>query len=454
MTVLGGSLRSRLFRAIALIVVLSVGLTLAVGLVLTRRAVERARLDDVAHQADLLAGRERIALAPLAHVAGLRPFLARQRERLETPLLGAATPYLPEQARVALAAGRPARGSVAVDGANWYFAAEPVGKRAFVLLRPKRLGASDWRPYLEALLLAGLAGATLAAAASLVIARVISRPVRRVAAASRSLAGGEHPQPVPLEGADELVVLASAFNDLSAQLARARDAERSFLLSVSHELKTPLTAIRGYAEALRDNATTPGEAGEVIGRDAARLERLVGDLLDLARMNRSEFGTRPAEIDLDEAAAEAVRRYEPHAAAFGVGLELHVSSPARAVADADRVLQIVSNLVENALRVTPPHGSVRVTVAPGTICVEDTGPGLEPEDLLHAFDRFYLWSRYGRERRVGTGLGLAIVKELVDAMGGRVQVESESGRGARFLVSLPIPRSPRAQLRASAAAQT
>jgi len=110
-----------------------------------------------------------------------------------------------------------------------------------------------------------------------------------------------------------------------------------------------------------------------------------------------------------------------------------------AIADADRVLQVVSNLVENALRLTPRGGDVRVITAPGVLCVEDTGPGLEVEDRARAFERFYLHERYGRERPVGTGLGLAIVKELTEAMGGTVEVTSEPGRQTAFTVRLAVP---------------
>ena len=215
------------------------------------------------------------------------------------------------------------------------------------------------------LLLAALVGGVLAALVAFLLARRIARPVRRVAAASRSLARGEHPEPVPVEGAAELATLATAFNDLASQLAQAREAERSFLLSVSHELKTPLTAIRGYAEAVQDGAIEPREAAATVAAEAARLERLVHDLLDLARMNRTDFSVHPSEIDLAEVAEDAVRRYLPQAEAFGVGLSAVSDGAAPAIADADRVLQVVSNLVENALRLTPPGGEVRIVTGPG-----------------------------------------------------------------------------------------
>src|SRR5205085_8449562 len=217
-------------------------------------------------------------------------------------------------------------------------------------LRPAEPGATAARAFLAGLLLAALAGAALAALGSFLLARVISRPVRRVAAAARSLAEERSPAPVPVEGVRELGQLAAAFNHMARQLGKARAAERSFLLSVSHELKTPLTAIRGYAEGLADGAVTVDEATETIGREAARLERLVGDLLDLARMNKSEFSVHAKPIDLGVVAREAVRRYEAQARDFGVTLEAVAPFAAPAIGDGDRTLQVVSNLVENALR--------------------------------------------------------------------------------------------------------
>src|SRR5207245_6572368 len=184
------------------------------------------------------------------------------------------------------------------------------------------------------------------------------RPGRPSARAGRSPARGPHPGPVPVEGAAQLATLATAFNDLAEQLTHAREAERTFLLSVSHELKTPLTAIRGYAEALQDGAIDPEEAASTVSVEAARLERLVRDLLDLARMNRTDFSVHNSEIDLAEVAEDAVRRYEQQADVFGVALTAWAAGPSPAIADADRVLQVVSNLVENALRLTPRGGEV------------------------------------------------------------------------------------------------
>ena len=426
------SLRTRLFLAIAVIVALCVGLTLALGLLLTRRAVDRATLDDVKHQAALIAERERVAVSPFTYLKALEPYLKEQHEIYHVSSLG-----LPEPAQVLLLHDKPAQGTVTFGGRRYFFAAQPVEGRAFVLLRRQSVTATQWTPFVWALLIAALAGAGLAGAAALFLARRIALPVHRVANAARTLARGSRPAPVPVEGAAELRTLAVAFNDLAEQLARAREAERSFLLSVSHELKTPLTAIRGWAEALLEGAVDVRDAAETVSAEAARLERLVKDLLDLARMNRTDFSVHPSDIDLAEVAGDAVRRYEQQAAAFGVTLTAISDGPAPAVADADRALQVVSNLVENALRLTPRGGEVRVVTSPGRLRVEDTGPGLEQEERERAFERFFLHERYGRERPVGTGLGLAIVKELTEAMGGHVEVVSEPGYLTAFTVRLP-----------------
>jgi two-component system, OmpR family, sensor kinase len=432
------SLRTRLFVAIALVVVLSVGLTLGIGLVLTRRSVERANLDDLGHQADLLAQRERQALLPFAHLGPLKPFLDKQDERIVVVKLDRATAYLSDEERARIRQGSSVQGHRRVAGKPYLFAARLVQGKGFVLLRPATLKTADWSPFLSGLLIAGLLGAALAALGSFVSARAISRPVRRVAEAAQSLASGAAPEPIPLEGSAELILLAGSFNDMAAELAKAKEAEQSFLLSVSHELKTPLTAIRGYAEGLREGVVTVDEAAETIQLESARLERLVRDLLELARMNRSEFTVRSEPVDLGDAAREVVRRYESSAREYGVSLEVAADTPASAEGDHDRVVQVASNLVENALRSTPAGGSVRVVAAPGSLTVVDTGRGLPEDDLPRAFERFYLYDKASRVGRlVGTGLGLAIVKELTEAMGGSVEVRSEPDVGTTFVVRLP-----------------
>jgi two-component system OmpR family sensor kinase len=431
------TLRMQLLSAIVGVVLAAAAISLVVGGALTRRAVERSVLKDVSQQADLLAARERVALLPLGHLEELRTFLARQDERAVIAPLDVPSKYLSASAVARLRTARQSDGTVSVDGNDWFYAARPVAGQAFVLLRPRVVGAAAWRPYLEGLLIAAAISVMLAVAISLLLARRIARPVRRVAEASRRLASGVDPGAIPAEGAAELASLAESFNDMAVQLEHARDAERAFLLSVSHELKTPLTAVLGYAEGLVDGTVNIEVAASVIVKEAERLERLVRDLLDLARMNRHEFSVRSEPVDLGEIAAECHRRHEAQADAYGIELVLDSAGGALSRGDADRILQAASNLVENALRVSPVGGCVRIVARPGVLAVEDDGPGLQADEIPRAFERFFLHSRYAGRRPVGTGLGLAIVDELARAMGGRVDVDSRPGR-TRFLLRLPV----------------
>jgi two-component system OmpR family sensor kinase len=439
------SLRTNLFVATVLVVVLSVGLMLVVGALLTRRQVEHATLEGVAHQADVLTAREVLSIFPLARLPRLNTtVLAKQDERaVAINNLRKPSPYLLGDTLRKVRRGSPVNGTVRIDNTEYFFAARRIGTgpKALVLLRPRSRGNSAFYPFLIGLLIAAAAGISLAALAAFLLARRIARPVRRVVDATRHLAEEREPEPVPIEGAYEIASLARAFNEMAAQLAKARAAEKQFLLSVSHELKTPLTAIRGYAEGVTDGAFDPDEAVTIISSEAARLERLVRDLLDLARMNRTDFSIHHEAVDLAEVAREAVQRYESQAREFGVTLEAFAPAPAPAIADPDRIVQVTSNLVENALRLTPREGVVRVSAEPGALIVEDTGPGLKNEDVGRAFERFYLYSRYASDRAVGTGLGLSIVKELTTGMGGSVEVESREGgaSGTRFTVRLPQP---------------
>jgi signal transduction histidine kinase len=270
-----------------------------------------------------------------------------------------------------------------------------------------------------------------------ILSRSVVRPVRRLAEASGRLAEGEAGVTVTPQGPKELRELAVSFNDMNAKLTKAQETEQAFLLSVSHELKTPLTSVRGYAEGIADGTIEPAAAAAVIGAESSRLERLVGDLLESGRMRKAAFTVRREPVDLATVAEDVARRYDVTARDAGLTLLLGTEAGGAALADHDRVLQVVSNLVENAIRCTPAPGTVTITTSPGTIAVADTGRGLTSDDLPRAFERFYLYSRYGTDRPVGTGLGLAIVKELTEAMGGTVSVSSAVGVGTAFTVVLP-----------------
>jgi two-component system, OmpR family, sensor kinase len=398
------SLRAREFAAILLAVVASVGVTLVVAVVLVRSSARHEALKSLARQAALIAAQEQGA-----KLTSLGVFFDTQQERATILTTAQAALLLPPAGGDALKAGNPAQGSVDVGGTHYLYAAHPDGKRAVVLLSAAKLEASDLQPYTIAFAIAAAVGAAIAAAAAFLLARAVARPIERVSDASLALAAGERPGPLPETGSTEVAALAESFNRLADDLDRAKAAERSFLLSVSHELKTPLAAIRGHGE----------------------------DLLDLARLNQRSFSVQPHEVDLAALAVDAVARHRAESIKVEVGLHAETNGPAPALADPDRTLQVLSNLIENALRSTPSGGSVTITAHPGVLTVADTGPGLAPEELPHAFERFFLYTRYARHRAVGTGLGLAIVKELTEAMGGTIAVAGASGQGTIFTVRLP-----------------
>ena len=415
------SLRARLFAATLAALAITLGLTVAIGGILTRRQVDRTQAATIARlAADRAADRRQ-------HVS----------YRRGNQTLGSITVMVQQRSTFATLVpnvNRPSNGETHYNGKEQLYSYRLIPRLGLLVLQPASVKSAAWRPFLVDLLLAALAGAGIAAALSFLLARSIVRPLQRVAAATRALAADESHEPLQAEGTTELASLAEAFNLMVEQLAASRDAERAFLLSVSHELKTPLTAIRGYAEGLGEGAFEPGEAARVIATESGRLERLVRDLLDLARMNRAEFAVRSETVDLAEIAREAARRHEPTARGLGVELRA-VAGAAWVIGDADRILQIASNLVENALRETPAGGTVTVEAEDARLVVSDTGPGIPADDLPHAFERFYLYDKIGRDRLIGSGLGLAIVRQLATAMGGAVGVESDAA-GTVFTVTL------------------
>jgi signal transduction histidine kinase len=427
------SLRAREFAAIGAAVLVSVGVTLILVFVLVRRSVRHEALQSLTRQVALIAKEDSAA----TH-SSIGKFAQTQQEILARLTLAQAEALLPKSGADQLRAGKLASGSLQVEGRSYFYAASRVqGGQAVVLTRSTRFEASDRRPFEVIFVVAAAIGAALAAVAAYLLAGAVARPITRVARASRSLAAGEPWEPLPVTGPEEVAALAVAFNQLADDLERARQAERSFLLSVSHELKTPLASIRGHGEALLDGVMEVEQGEGVVVGESKRLERLVRDLLDLARLNQRTFTVLPQEVDLARLAGDALDRHQAQAGRVGVELAGDVDGPSPALADPDRVVQVLSNLIENALRSTQAGGSVTVTARAGELTVADTGPGLAPEELPRAFERFYLYQRYATNRAVGTGLGLAIVKELVDAMRGTISVRSAPGTGTTFVVRLP-----------------
>ena len=293
-------------------------------------------------------------------------------------------------------------------------------------------------------LLAILVAVAIAAVAGALVARRLSRPLRRIAAAAHALAAGRRDVEVPPEGPAEVAGVAAAVNTLAAALTHSESRQREFLLSVSHDLRTPLTAISGYAESLATGVVPAARTEEVGGTmlaEARRLDRLVGDLLDLARLDARDFRIDLAPVDLDAVAHAAAAVWQQRCAQAGVPFRLE-AAPVRTVTDAARLRQILDGLLENALRVTPVGAPIVLAVRTdpdgwAVAEVRDGGPGLTADDVAVAFVRGALYERYRGVRQVGTGFGLAIVHGLVSRLGGTVVAGSAAEGGARFTVRLP-----------------
>ena len=311
---------------------------------------------------------------------------------------------------------------------------------AIVVAKPTAELRDRWQTLIERLLLAGLVGIAVAAALAWYLSRRITKPVEALAEAANKIADGRYDIEVPrVSSRDEIGHLSTRFGEMAARLQEAEELERNFLMTVSHELRTPLTAIRGHVEALREGVArdeaSRNESLGVIAAEAARLERLVGDVLDLAKLDSRRFTLRREEVDMGRLLENAYSTFAEEARRRRIDYRQVIEARPVIVADGDRVLQIISNLLSNAFRWTPDGGRVELALGQenGTIsvAVQDSGPGIPKDDVDRIFRPF--WSRDG----LGTGLGLAIARELATAHGGHILLESEPGRGARFQLVLP-----------------
>jgi signal transduction histidine kinase len=285
-----------------------------------------------------------------------------------------------------------------------------------------------------------LGGLVVAGALAWYLSRRITKPVLGLSRAADQVAEGRYDVVVPdVPSGDEIGHLTERFRQMAARLSEAEELERKFLMSVSHELRTPLTAVRGHVEALREglveDPAARRESLEVIAAEADRLERLVGDLLDLARLGAHRFTLLREEVDMGRLLDQAYASFGEEARRREIDYRCAISARPVIVTDGDRVLQIISNLLTNAFRWTPDGGRVEISLqaANGAVAVgvDDSGPGIGFEERERIFRPF--WSRDGG----GTGLGLAIARELASALGGRIELDSELGKGSRFELILP-----------------
>jgi two-component system sensor histidine kinase BaeS len=454
------SLRTRLVVAMVLVALGVLALSYLIAYALVRRSLEDNALSNLRTRANDL---EAIAQQPdIARLPARRLGLAL---RLTDIRAVAVRPNGQVVASGAAGAGLPAPLTDAdihpatlltgtqVSGrkGDTVFLAAPtdryIRRARVVIVATDTVDTSVLRKAFPLLALAAPFVLALAIGVAIWLARRLTRPIQQIEGAAQRLARGDLSAraTVPPSADGELVALAATLNDMAAQLEVARGTERSFLLSISHDLRTPLTSIRGYAEALGDGTIDDGDpdarrrAAHVIGAEARRLERLVQDLLDLSRLDSRQFSLRPRPGNATTVVRDAAAAFVPQARELGLSLSTTPSPDVQADLDPERLAQIVANLVENALKYATSRVEVRVVAQESgqfAIIVADDGPGIAPDKLAAVFDRLYT-VRETPGRAVGTGLGLAIVRELAIAMGGHAWAETVPEGGSRLVVSLP-----------------
>jgi two-component system OmpR family sensor kinase len=335
--------------------------------------------------------------------------------------------------------GVTAAGSVLIEG-------RPLaGGGGLFLEQPYEVVGGEATAVLRRIALALLLGLLIAVPIGVWAARRLTRPLRAARDAANKMAEGSRDVTLLPEGPVEIADIADSLNRLNAALVVSEGRQREFLLSVSHELRTPLTAVKGYAEALSDGVIPTDDVartGGIVAAEAARLDRLVSDLLDLARLGAVDFHVSPVEVDLVELAEDAGAVWLDRATPEGVRMVLELQADEVTLrTDPIRVRQIIDNLAENALRVSPPQSVMVLAVRRegpwGVVEVRDSGPGLTSDDVAVAFEPGVLHERYRGVRPVGTGLGLALVGKLAVGLGGFAEAGQSLEGGARFTVRIP-----------------
>jgi signal transduction histidine kinase len=302
--------------------------------------------------------------------------------------------------------------------------------------------------FVRPLVIAGLMAFVLAIILALAITRSVADPLRKMAGAAEAIALGDYDQQLPLQGPDEVRRVATSFNTMAAEVEAARQTQRDFVANVSHDLKTPITSIGGWSQALLDGtASTPAEqrrAAETIHDEARRMSRMVNELLDLTRIETGQLQLGRQLVDVGQVLADVHRNLSLRAKEKDLNFQLDVTPVPPVIGDPDRLTQIFTNLADNAISYALNAGAVRLVARSDDGqwvegIIQDNGPGIPAEELSRIFERFYQVekSRTRGDGRRGSGLGLAIVRELVEAHGGQVTASSRPGQGTTFTVRLP-----------------
>jgi two-component system OmpR family sensor kinase len=324
-----------------------------------------------------------------------------------------------------------------------------------LLASPRRGLGTVVKDVVKRFLQAGLVTLVISIILALLIARSIAKPLQHMTTATEEIARGNYDQALDITSPDEVGRLAASFNTMTREVNASRQAQRDFVANVSHELKTPLTSIQGFSQAIldgtADDEVSRYQAMEIISNEANRMSRLVDELLDLARIESGQIKMQREPVDLAKVIEACVEKFTLQAREGNRELVLDTPALPLVTGDKDRLAQVFTNLLANALEHTPPAGKVMIkaqearqtrkkadTGSTVEVTVTDTGPGIPPEDLTHIFERFYQVdkSRAGKDR--GVGLGLTIVKQIIEAHKGTINVESVRDLGTKFTISLPI----------------
>jgi signal transduction histidine kinase len=335
----------------------------------------------------------------------------------------------------------PGATTTEASAAAVYLGDEAVG--AILLARPPGEPASAWPDVAPRVFLAAGIGLGVALLLSLLLTSRTTRPLTAMQAATRRVAGGDLRTELGPTGTQELDELASDFNLMVRRLAEREGETREFLMRVTHDLRTPLTAIRGHAAALSDGVVPPEDVPRslaAIEGEAARLEALVSDLLDLARLDAHRLTLDLSDVEPADVLDRAFDALEPEALTRGLRFERGIGDLPRVRTDESRVQRIVGNLLENAIHWTPSGGTVRLEGSPRpdggfAVAISDTGPGIPAAERERIFEAFQ--SSESPDGRRGSGLGLAISRQLARALGGDVRVEPREGAGSRFVLEVP-----------------
>ncbi len=337
------------------------------------------------------------------------------------------------------------------NGKVWFYSLHNMPDDTILMVAAPRPKVATWSILTDQLFMPLVEGGSIALLLSLVLAFVIARwvadPLQNLVAAARTVPA-DAAQPVETRGPQEVQELTRTFNAMVGRVQSSQKSQRDFVANVSHELKTPLTSIQGFSQAILDGtADTPEalhQAAEVIYNEAGRMHRMALDLLDLARLEAGTADLKMSPVDMKALLNGVMEKFTPMASRSAVNLKLDLASDLPIfMGDGDRLAQVFTNLVDNALKFTPRNGTVTLRAVPDKgevqVSVSDTGRGISAEAIPHIFDRFYQAdsSRAGGEKH-GAGLGLAIVQEIVAAHGGRISVHSTEGRGTAFIVHLPL----------------